>query len=108
MIIRLRQSIIAILLLAGTLTARTSLADAAFGYAGHPYPGFSIQIYSASPGYYYPHRHHRHRHHHHHYPRFWHAPAHHFYWHGYHAPPRYSYSYYPPGLNMNWRRFRCD
>lgn len=108
MVIRLRQSIAAILLLAGALTARTGLADAAFGYAGYPYSGFSIQIYSGGPGGYvhYP------RHHHHHHHHYWHGHGHHRHFgfprHAYYPPPRYPYGYYPPGLNINWRGYRCD
>ncbi len=110
MVIRLRQSIIAILLLAGALTARTGLADAAFGYAGYPYSGLSIQIYSGGLGRHahYPRHHHHHHHHHYYYPRHWRPQYFGFPGYGYYAPPRYPYGYYPPGLNINWRRYRCD
>lgn len=92
----LRATLIAALL----ATACTGLADPGFSY--YPNSGFSIQIYSG-PGYY------RHHHHHHYHPRPWHG-YHHGHWRpfGFYAPPRYRYGYYPPGLNINWRRYRCD
>ncbi|GAB6067787.1 hypothetical protein JCM13664_11060 [Methylothermus subterraneus] len=92
---RLKTVLIA-LFLAGAFAARS-------GQASHP-PGFSLQIYSA-PGYFRLHPHHPH-----YYPRYWHDHGHRrFRFPGpdYYAP-RYRYGYYPPGLNINWRRFRCD
>ncbi len=80
-------------------------------YADHPHLGFSLQIYSAGPRYYYPPPYpYYHYHHHYYYPKYWHGHRRHFGSPGpdYYAPPRYQYGYYPPGLNINWRRYRCD
>lgn len=105
---RLINGILAILFLVGTLAVRT-------GHASYPYSGFSIQIYSGGPRYYPPPRHHYH--YHYYYPRHWHGHGHFKHGHGhfgfprsdyYSSPPRYRYGYYPPGLNVNWRNYRCD
>lgn len=105
---KLPKSMLPILSLAGVLVVQTSLADDFYAY---PYSGFSLQIYSGSPGYYYPPHHH---HHHHHYYHHFHPKHQHGHWHPRHfddydyTPPRYPPGYYYPGLNINWRRFRCD